>query len=280
MAADSEHWSKPAGSAAIDVPAHPSFLLPSYPSHPRHRDGISEAGAARTSRLLTGVAAAAFVAGGSFVLVGFNTSSAESTVILEVDNAVAPVPVTVPPLADTTESVDEAAPTTQPRLSDLVGDRTSAIPEQVEPRPRPVGMEIDRFDVTRYPIRAVGLEPDGELEIPDETEIGWYQYGATAGRPGATVLAAHVSWNDVVGPFGSLGKLEPGDRVSVALDDGTIREYEVFERAIYGKLELPRERIWSNSGPETLVLITCGGDFNPEIRRYQQNIVVYAAPVG
>jgi hypothetical protein len=28
------------------------------------------------------------------------------------------------------------------------------------------------------------------------------------------------------------------------------------------------------------VLITCGGDFNPEIRRYRQNIVVYAAPVG
>ena len=94
------------------------------------------------------------------------------------------------------------------------------------------------------------------------------------------MLAAHVSWNGTVGPFGQLGNLEPGNRVSVTLDDGTVREYEVFERAIYGKLELPRERIWRNTGPETLVLITCGGDFNPEIRRYRQNIVVYAAPVG
>lgn len=66
----------------------------------------------------------------------------------------------------------------------------------------------------------------------------------------------------------------------MTLEDGTVREYEVFERAIYGKLELPRERIWRNTGPESLVLITRGGDFNPEIGRYRQNIVVYAAPVG
>jgi hypothetical protein len=49
---------------------------------------------------------------------------------------------------------------------------------------------------------------------------------------------------------------------------------------VYGKSELPRERIWRNTGEETLVLITCGGDYNPEIRRYRENIVVYAVPVG
>ena len=153
------------------------------------------------------------------------------------------------------------------------------MPEEIEPRPRPVGLaRSTRSTSPRIRIRPVGLDPDGQLEIPDETEIGWYRYGATAGRPGATVLAAHVSWNRTVGPFAQLGSLEPGSRIEVRLDDGTLREYEVFERAIYGKLELPRERIWRNTGPETLVLITCGGDFNPEIRRYRENIVVYAAP--
>jgi sortase (surface protein transpeptidase) len=105
------------------------------------------------------------------------------------------------------------------------------------------------------------------MEIPDETEIGWYRYGATAGQPGATVLAAHVNWNRVPGPFARLGRVEPGDQIEVALDDGTLRRYEVVERAVYGKLELPRERLWRNTGPEELVLITCGGDYNPEIRR-------------
>ena len=36
--------------------------------------------------------------------------------------------------------------------------------------------------------------------------------------------------------------------------------------------------MWTLGGPETLVLVTCGGDFNPEIRRYRHNIVVYAIP--
>jgi LPXTG-site transpeptidase (sortase) family protein len=139
---------------------------------------------------------------------------------------------------------------------------------------------MQSIDVARFPVRAVGLEPDGQMEIPDETEIGWYQYGATAGQPGATVLAAHVSWNRTSGPFAQLGRVEPGEQIEVTLDDGSVRRYEVTERAVYGKLELPRERLWRNTGDETLVLITCGGDFNPDIRRYRENIVVYAVPVG
>lgn len=167
-----------------------------------------------------------------------------------------------------------------PSLAGQLGGRGSAIPPPVTPRATPVGLQISSIDVSRYPVRAIGLEPDGQLEIPDETEIGWYRYGAAPGRPGATVLAAHVSWNNTTGPFARLGSVEPGDQVEVALDDGTIRRYEVVERAIYGKLELPRERLWTNSGPETLVLITCGGEFNPDLRRYAQNIVVYAVPTG
>ncbi|MEM1334250.1 MAG: class F sortase, partial [Actinomycetota bacterium] len=165
-------------------------------------------------------------------------------------------------------------------LAALLGPRYSTIPEEIEPRPRPVGVTTDRIDIDDFPIRDVGLEDDGQLEVPDETEIGWYRYGATAGRPGATVLAAHVSWNRTTGPFFQLGTMEPGDIVTVALDDGTARTYEVTERTMYDKDELPRDRIWRNTGPETLVLITCGGDFNPEIRRYRQNIVVYAVPVA
>jgi LPXTG-site transpeptidase (sortase) family protein len=165
-------------------------------------------------------------------------------------------------------------------LAEQLGPRLSARPEIVAPRPRPIGLQMQSIDVGRFPIRPVGLELDGQMEIPDETEIGWYRYGATAGQPGATVLAAHVSWNRTNGPFARLGAVEPGEQIEVALDDGTVRRYEVTERAVYGKLELPRERIWRNTGDETLVLITCGGDYNPEIRRYRENIVVYAVPVG
>ncbi len=221
------------------------------------------------------------------------TSADEDAVVLDVEPAVASLPpVTIAPLPPPTpEPVASAPPVTVPAttapsdstplspLSSLLGEPGSAIPPEIEPRVRPTALVIRDIDVLS-PVRAVGLEDDGELEVPDETEIGWYRYGAAPGRPGATVLAAHVTWNRSVGPFFRLGELEPGDQVEVALDDGTTRTYEVTERVMYDKDGLPRERIWRNTGPETLVLITCGGDFNPDIRRYRQNIVVYAVPVA
>jgi LPXTG-site transpeptidase (sortase) family protein len=213
--------------------------------------------------------------------------------VLGVDDAVASsTPATVPPLATLpsmsanepdTDAPEPTGPTTTTiplsPLAELLGDRGSAVPTEIEPRLRPIGLTIDDIFVDD-PVRPVGLEPDGELEVPDATEIGWYRYGAAPGYPGATVLAAHVTWNGDYGPFLNLGDLDPGDQVRVALEDGSERVYEVVERTMYDKDELPRERIWRTTGDETLVLITCGGDFNPDINRYRQNIVIYAVPIA
>jgi hypothetical protein len=240
-------------------------------------------------RSLTVIIVAALLVGGGLAFAGLVTRGGGDDVVLAVDGAVAEAtPSTVPPLVTprpaSSESDDPAGvDTSDVELSPLaaqLGPRDSALIEPRAPRPRPVGLRIDSVDVAGFPVRAVGLEPDGQLEVPDETEIGWYRYGATAGQPGATVLAAHVSWNRTAGPFARLGTVEPGAQVEVTLDDGSVRRYEVVERAVYGKLELPRERLWRNTGAEELVLITCGGDYNPEIRRYRQNIVVYAVPVA
>lgn len=128
-------------------------------------------------------------------------------------------------------------------------------------------------------IRPVGIEDDGEMEVPDEDEIGWWEFGSAPGLPGATVLAAHVSWNGALGPFHRLGDAELGDRVEITSGDGSVRVYQVIERTMYVKDGLPADRIWTTTGDEMLVLITCGGQFNPSIHRYRHNIVVYAVPV-
>lgn len=258
---------------------------------------------ARGRALFAFGAAATCVAAG-LVFVAFRGDTSEAT--LQVDDArAATLPITVPPVlaaptqtappitspvADdpepsATATTAPSAPTTTVTtttispLAALVGDRGSAVPTPFVPRARPTGLVIDDLDLLGE-VREVGLRSDGALEVPDATEIGWYKYGAAPGHEGATVLAAHVSWNGDLGPFRQLGDLEPGARVEVGLDDGTERIYEVIERTMYDKDALPRERIWRNTGPETLVLITCGGDFNPEISRYRQNIVVYAVPVA
>lgn len=234
------------------------------------------------------LACAGVLAAGGLVLVTLAiTASDGASDTIEATSATAvTVPVTVPPLARTATTQPDLRPAAPPAssiplspLARLLGPAGSAIPPPIEPRVRPASVTIDDLELWG-PVREVGLEEDGELEVPDETEIGWYQYGSSPGRPGATVLAAHVTWNRTIGPFYMLRNLDPGAQVDVHLEDGSTRTYEVVERAIYGKDELPRERIWRNTGDETLVLITCGGSFNPDIRRYLENVVVYAVPVA
>lgn len=248
-------------------------------------------------RALLVVGSVAAIAAIGLGILAFRDGTPEAT--LQVTDAVAEaLPVTVPPLVTPAPTTTTAPTTTLPEapapsvptststttttvspMAELVGERGSAIPQPVAPRVQPIGLTIGDLDLVGD-VREVGLRPDGALEVPGADEIGWYRYGAAPGHEGATVLAAHVSWNGDLGVFLNLGDLEPGARVDVQLEDGTERIYEVVERTMYDKDALPRERIWRNTGPETLVLITCGGDFNPEIRRYRQNIVVYAVPVG
>lgn len=167
----------------------------------------------------------------------------------------------------TVDSVRDAAPP-DPHLTDAAYMERTA----------PVSLRFESVGVDDE-IRPVGIEDDGDMEVPDQDEVGWWQFGSAPGLPGATVLAAHVSWNDALGPFHRLGDAELGDRVEVTAGDGSVRVYQVIERTMYVKDGLPADRIWTTTGDESLVLITCGGDFNPSIRRYRHNIVVFAVPI-
>jgi hypothetical protein len=43
------------------------------------------------------------------------------------------------------------------------------------------------------------------------------------------------------------------------------------------KQQLPVERIWNDTDEVVLRLITCGGEFDPNERSYESNVIVYAA---
>ncbi len=198
------------------------------------------------------------------------------------------MPSTIPLISESSNSGStdgNSGPADTPDSTLPLSPLAAGLPEPVSAIPtaqtisEPIGISIPDMRLLA-PIRDIGIQLDGQLEIPDETEVGWYRLGSSPGRAGATVLAAHVSWNGTTGPFFRLGELEPGASITVGLADGGTREYQVVERAQYSKLGLPAERIWTREGDETLVLITCGGEFNRSIRRYQDNIVIYAVPVA
>jgi sortase (surface protein transpeptidase) len=185
------------------------------------------------------------------------------------------VTATTPPTPSTTATTLPLSP-----LASILGEAVSAQPVAPTVDIEPRSITINAIDVAAVPVRSVGVTPNGQLEIPGADEAGWYRLGAAPGQPGATVIAAHVSWQGQRGPFLRLDELEPGALVELALADATTRTYQVVARAQHNKLMLPSDEIWRTNGPENLVLITCGGAFDEDRRRYEDNIVVTAVPVG
>jgi hypothetical protein len=207
------------------------------------------------------------------VVAAFTVMSPAADVVLDVETATL---VTVPePLPDAPVS----APTTiwiapSPTEPSTTTTTSTTLPPEVPP----TALAINDLGIAQG-VLPVGLNDDGTMEVPHVSDIGWYLHGATPGRPGATVLVAHVWWGDTAGPFHRLGTLEPGAHIDVGGNGDTVHEYVVVERTMYDKDSLPAD-LWRKSGPETLVLITCGGEFNKTTRRYKQNIVVYAEPIA
>jgi len=170
------------------------------------------------------------------------------------------------------DAVSEFAERTRPLGSALV----SPLPA---PAPRPIGLIVDSLGISSAPIIDVGVESNGEMEIPGATEIGWYRFGPTPGEPGSAVLAAHIAFNGRDGVFRDLDEVEVGDIVEVLYDDGSTSRFQITVTAQYAKDELPVDRIFSKDGDPVLTLITCGGDFNRSLRSYSDNVVAYAEPI-
>lgn len=163
-------------------------------------------------------------------------------------------------------------------LPPIESDRIEAAPQR--PGAVPTRVRIPDIGVDASVV-AVGLEPDGAMELPGASEVGWYE--PTRVLPGAdtgsSVFAAHVDFGGERGPFFDLRKLAEGADVLVTGADGTELRFRITERFQVDKDELPMEELFRTAGPPTLTLITCGGLFDQSVRHYEDNIVVRAVPV-
>jgi sortase (surface protein transpeptidase) len=143
----------------------------------------------------------------------------------------------------------------------------------------PVRLRIPSIGVDA-PVVAVDVEPDGEMEVPDDVrDAGWYRHGPAPGEPGAAVIAGHVdSREQGRGAFFDLRRLDVGAQVKVTDADGNVQRFDVVARRTYDKAGLPADALFTREGRPQLVLITCGGDFDREARSYRDNVVIYAQP--
>jgi Sortase domain len=130
------------------------------------------------------------------------------------------------------------------------------------------------------PVDPVGVAADGRMAVPEDVDrVGWYRFGPAPGTPGSAVLAGHV--DDAMQGLGALALLRQvdiGDAVEVADTTGTTTRWRVVSRALVPKPELPLEPLFRRAGPPRLVLLTCGGAFDPAVRSYRALVVVVAEP--
>lgn len=130
------------------------------------------------------------------------------------------------------------------------------------------------------PVVPVGTAPGGAMVIPDPpSTVGWWAPGPLVGGPsGSAVLAGHVDSAEAgIGALAVLREVEPGEEVRVRGADGREVRFAVTARREYRKADLPLD-LFTGDGPPGLVLITCGGAFDPATGHYADNVVVHAAP--
>ena len=80
------------------------------------------------------------------------------------------------------------------------------------------------------------------------------------------------------GAFFALKNATSRDRVQVVTADGRTRTYRVVSVRRMAKAALPND-VYSLKGRARLVLVTCGGAFDPASGHYRDNVVVTAVPV-
>jgi LPXTG-site transpeptidase (sortase) family protein len=172
--------------------------------------------------------------------------------------------------------VDTAAPLPPYVIEPAVRLESSARAEP--PRPDPATGAPTRLVVPRLRVDAPvvpAVVTDGTLWPPDDPRtLGWWAEGA---KPGAVRGGALITGHTVHsggGAFDDLETLRKGDAVRVRTAAGLI-EYAVTGVTIYRKAGLAKdaERVFSQSVPGRLVLITCE-DWNGE--GYDSNAIVFA----
>jgi hypothetical protein len=180
-----------------------------------------------------------------------------------------------PPVAAVLSTPTTAAPST---AAPVVVARPAA-PSPVAPVVPPVRLRLAGVDA---PLDPVGVDPAGAMALPEDVDrVGWYRFGPVPGSAeGTAVLAGHVDDAEQgLGALAPLREVEAGAEVQVTDAAGVVTRWRVVSRELIEKQVLPLASLFQRAGPPRLVLVTCGGEFIPELRSYRDNVVVVAEPV-
>lgn len=94
------------------------------------------------------------------------------------------------------------------------------------------------------------------------------------------MIAGHVDSYEGPAVFFRLPQLRVGDPVFVERADGTTEVFVTHRIEQHDKDAFPTDAVYGATPDAQLRLITCGGDFDDEERRYLGNVIVYTVKAG
>jgi hypothetical protein len=146
--------------------------------------------------------------------------------------------------------------------------------------PDPERVRIGALDIDLETI-PLGLRDDGALEVPEDPYVaGWWTGGANPGERGPAVIVGHVDSYEGPGAFYGLGDVDEGERVSIDRGDGTSVHFLVDRVETHPKDDFPTAAVYGDTEAPTLRLVTCAGEFDPQARSYEDNVVVFLTLEG
>jgi LPXTG-site transpeptidase (sortase) family protein len=184
--------------------------------------------------------------------------------------------------SDPPQEVSRPAAVAPPVAVPDIPRQSTALEDQPVAPPAPTRLEIPALGID-VNVQPVGLDAQGRMGLFDDPAIAaWYQWGpAPASESGSTVIAAHVdSLTYDLLPFARLRDAAPGTEVVVTDAAGTRYAYAVQSLQVTEKADVDWDAAFDRSGAPRLTLVTCGGEFDYENRRYLSNLVVTAVPLG
>ena len=143
--------------------------------------------------------------------------------------------------------------------------------------PNPVTIRIPRIDVDA-PIIPLGLRDDGKIAVPSAPEeTGWWLGGPEPGEPGPAVILGHVDSTEGPAVFFDVRYLKVGDEIHIDRADGSTLTYIVDSSERHPKDDFPTDEVYGPTEQPTLRLVTCGGEYDFDVRTYPDNVIVFAS---
>lgn len=160
----------------------------------------------------------------------------------------------------------------EPGRAGLEPESLESLEGGIRPAP-PVRISIPAAGIND-PVEPV-RERDGGIEVPAVGRAGWFSAGPRPGEPGRSVMIGHLDSGTGPGLFAKVPSLPPGTRISVLDSRGDLHRYNVVGGSQVAKESFPSHLVYGPSQAPVLVLITCGGPFEPG-RGYRDNVLLYA----